>query len=125
MPFGPTNAPTFYSAIVRNFKDEWDKLFIIRFKALSYTNGEPVRGTDSFEIFVGKQKITSGTKKTIDGILLYCINKLIIFLYLECICIIFRKYSVRFCLYKCEFLKNNTEYVGQDITSDGNCPAQS
>ena len=72
MTFGPTNAPTFYSAMMINFKDEWDKLFIIRVKALSYIDGEPVRGTDSFDIFLGKHKITSITKTIIDGILLYC-----------------------------------------------------
>ena len=46
MNFGPTNAPTFYSATRRNFKDDWDKWFIIWGRALSYINGEPVRVTD-------------------------------------------------------------------------------
>ena len=75
MNFGPTNAPALYSATIINFKDEWDKLFIIRVKALSYIDEKPVRVTDSFEIFVGKHKIISGTKTIIDGILLYCSNK--------------------------------------------------
>ena len=30
MPFGPTNTPPFYTAIMTYFKDKWDKLFIIR-----------------------------------------------------------------------------------------------
>ena len=104
MPCGPTNAPTFYSATMSDFEYEWDTLFIIRVKALSYIDGEPVPITDSFEIFVGKQNIISGTKTIIDDIFLYCSNKSIILLYFEFICIIFRKYRVRFCLNKCEFL---------------------
>ena len=39
MPFLPTNVPTFSSAMMSNFKDEWGELFIIRVKALSYING--------------------------------------------------------------------------------------
>ena len=57
--------------MMSNFKDEWDKLFIIWVKALSYIDGEPVHVTDSSEIFVGNQNITSGTKTIIDEILLY------------------------------------------------------
>ena len=43
---GPTNAPTFYSTMMSNFKDEWDKLFIINVKSLSYIDGEPVHIMD-------------------------------------------------------------------------------
>ena len=110
--------------MMSNFKDNWDNSFIICVKELPYINGEPVRITDSFDIFVGKQNITSETRTIINEILLYCINKSLILLYLECICIIFCKYRVSFRLDKCEFLEDLTEYVGHDITSDGNCPAQ-
>ena len=34
MPFGPTNAPPFYSDMMSDLKDEWDKLFLIKVKAL-------------------------------------------------------------------------------------------
>ena len=125
MPCGLANEPTFYSAIMINFKDEWDKLFIIQVKELSYIDGEPVCVKDSFEIFIGNQNITSGTKKIIDDILLYCRKRSLILLYLESICIIFRKYRFSFRLDNCEFLKDGTEYALHNITSDGNCPAQS
>ena len=71
MNFGPTNAPTFYSSITSNFIDEWKKIFMIQVKTLSYIDGEPVRVIDLFEIFVGKQEITSGTKTIIYDILIY------------------------------------------------------
>ena len=34
MPFGPTNAPIFYTAMMKNFKDKWDNLFAISMLAL-------------------------------------------------------------------------------------------
>ena len=46
-------------------------------------------------------------------------------IYLECICKVFRKYRVSFRLDKCDFLKPRVEYVGHDVTNDGNCPASS
>ena len=30
MPFGSTNAPPFYTAMMKDFKTEWDKLFVFR-----------------------------------------------------------------------------------------------
>ena len=38
MPFGATNAPSFYTAIMSDFKDKWDKLFILRLMALNTMN---------------------------------------------------------------------------------------
>ena len=75
MPFEPTSAFNFYSDMISNFTDEWDKLFIIWVKSLSYINGEPVRNMASFEVIVGEKNITSGTKTIINDILIYCSNK--------------------------------------------------
>ena len=46
-------------------------------------------------------------------------------MYLECLCKIFQKYHVSFCVDKCQFLQNCVEFVGHNLTSDGNCPTQS
>ena len=78
MPFGPTNGPNFYSAMMNNIKDEWRKLFIIRVRAQYYIDGEPVRFRESFKIFVGAHNIISGDKIFINDILLYCSNNLLI-----------------------------------------------
>ena len=125
MPFGPTNAPAFYTAMMKRLKDEWDILFIIRVKLLTVIGAEIIRVTEANEIFVGTKKIVSGSRTIIDDIILYCSNKPLIILYFECVCIIFKKYRVSFRLDKCEFLKERVEYVGVDIMKDGNTPAQS
>ena len=58
---------------------------------------------DSFEIFLGGQKITNGTKTIIDDILLQWSKKLLLLLYLEYMGIIFRKNRVIFRLKNYKF----------------------
>ena len=125
MTFGPTNAPPFYSDMGSDLKDERDKLLLIKVKALKYIDGEPIKSNDSLEISLRGRKVTHVTKTIIDEILLLCSYLMLLLLYLECICIIFRKYQFSFRLDKCEFLKDRTKYVGHEITSKGNCLAQS
>ena len=77
------------------------------------------------EVVIAGKNISSGTRVIIDEILLQCSNIDALFIYLECICKIFRKYRVSFRLDKCDFLKPRVEYVGHDVTNDGNYPASS
>ena len=70
MPFGPTNAPVFYTAMMKDLKDEWDKLFIIKVLKLSTHNGKPITLTAVDEIKIGRKPVIWGSKVIIDDILL-------------------------------------------------------
>jgi hypothetical protein len=104
MPFGPRNAPAFYTCMMHLFKGEWTELFRSR------------HPTDTSHL---------GDRIIIDDILLWSTLIASLLLLFECVCDVFSKYRVTFQLKKCEFLTDRIEYVGHDITSDGNCPAQS
>ena len=128
MPFGPVNAPAFYTCMMGNFKGEWDTLFIEIMHKLASSNsklGENIVTCREKVIFIGDLKLNSGTKSVIDDILLWSNNIQAILIYLECICRVFQKYRVSFRLDKCEFLKERVEFVGHDLTADGNSPAAS
>ena len=125
MPFGPTNAPPFYSCMMHQLKDEWETLFIVRVRSLSIIGGKTITMNENETIIIGGKTLYHGSRVIIDDILLWASNLDIILLYFECVCEIFQKYRVSFCLDKCDFLKDRVEYVGHDLTPKGNCPAQS
>ena len=66
-----------------------------------------------------------GSSTIINDILLWSTSLDTLLAYFQCICSVFMKYRVTFQLKKCEFLTNRIEYVSQNITPNGNCPAQS
>lgn len=90
MPFGPTNSPPFYTAMM-NLKDEWDELFIIRVVALRYHNNVLITLTATNEIMIGNKLLVSGSKTIIDDILLWCACERLVMVYFECVCEVFSK----------------------------------
>jgi hypothetical protein len=67
-----------------------------------------------------------GSSTIINDILLWSTSLDTLQAYFECVCSVFmEKYRVTSQLKKCEFLTNRIEYVGHDITPNGNCPARS
>ena len=125
MPFGPMNAPSFYTFMMHNFKKEWDSLFYVRMRATPTIEGHPVRVTSDNTVFIGTKRTDTGSKTIIDDILIWSTRLHTTLLYFQCVCEIFQKYRVSFRLDKCEFLRDRSEYVGHDITPSGNCPASS
>jgi hypothetical protein len=75
MPFGPRNAPAFYTAMMGIFQDEWDALYHHRYPT-------PVTHF--------------GSRIIIDDILLWSTALPALLNYLHCVCTIFLKYRVTF-----------------------------
>ena len=125
MPFGPMNAPSFYTFMMQNFRKEWDALFYIRMRALPKIGNQVVTVLKDNTVFVNQKRVDTGSKSIIDDILIWSTRLDTALLYFRCICEVFQKYRVSFRLDKCEFLKDRAEYVGHDITPSGNCPAAS
>ena len=125
MPFGPTNAPSFYSEIMNSIKDEWYSLFLTRMQELLHIAGEDITVITTMEVHIGGENLVTRTCIIIGNILLWCGNISALFVYFECICRVFTQYQVIFRFDKCDFLKPRIEYVGHDIINDGNCPASS
>ena len=124
MPFGPTNAPGFYTAMMFDFKREWDTLFVIKVQELR-TVDDKIITVEGTIIHLGDERLHYGSRSIIDDILLWSNNLTLTILYFRCVCMVFQKYRVSFKLKKCDFLKERTEYVGYDVLSSGNSPAQS
>ena len=103
MPFGPRNAPPVYTAMMRQLDDEWEALFDFRFP-----KAKP-----------------RGCRVIVDDILLWSSHTQELLGYLECVLSICLKYRLSLKLSKCDFLKDRIEYVGHDLTPNGNCPAES
>ena len=122
MPFGPTNAPTFYTAMMKNFKDKWDNLFAISMLALGSFENAAINIYVAQTLILSGKKLIYGSKAIIDDVLLWCDAKSLLILYFEYVCTLFLKYRVSFRLDKCEFMKPRVEYVGPDILNDGNSP---
>jgi hypothetical protein len=84
-------------------QDEWDALFTSLYPNAAHTSCWVI----------------------INDVLLFSNDIITLLQYLDCVCQVFMKYRVSLKLPKCDFLKGRFEYVGHDITADGNCPAQS
>jgi hypothetical protein len=91
MPFGPRNAPGFYTYLMHVLSIEWGALFKTRHPHAEHT----------------------GDRVIIDDILLFAIRLLDLLNYLECVLIVCKKYRLSLKLSKCDFLKDRVEYVVQ------------
>ena len=125
MPFGPMNAPAFYTYMMQKFKDEWDALFYQTLRQSPTLDTHDITVTTSNQVTLDNEIVQTGSKGIIDDILIWSTALPTVLAYFECVCQVFQKYRVSFRLDKCEFLKERVEYVGHDLTPVGNCPAAS
>ena len=111
LPFGSTNKPSFYTAMMHYLGMKW---------LLLYSDTKHLIHLDSTTI-----TIICNDKIIIDDILLYSNNVNTLIRYFSCVVQVFTKYRLFFKLIKCEFFKPRVEFVGHDLTTYGNFPVAS
>ena len=111
LPFRPTNAPSFYTAMMQTLRHEWLLLYADT-KHLIIIHPAPVT-------------IICNDKIIIDDILLYSNNVNTLIHYFSCVAQVFTKFRLSFKLKKCEFFKSRFEFVGHTLTTYSKCPAAS
>ena len=72
MLFGPTNAPAFYTTMMKIFKDKWDMLFTITVIKIEVYKVLPIALNANEDIMIGNDKSIWCSKTIIDDILLWC-----------------------------------------------------
>ena len=72
MPFGPTNAPPFYTATMKDFKDEWDTLILLRLTEMKTFEKKVIVLLAANIVTIGDKRLIFGSKTIIDDILLWC-----------------------------------------------------
>ena len=104
MPFGPINGPVIFIVFIHDMNSTWNEL--ARRRGLSLNTGTNTRVIVD-DIFSWAQ--------TFDNFLLY----------LECQLQVCLSQNLSLSLKKCLFCPSRIEFVGVDVTDDGNCPAMS
>ena len=104
MPFGPVNAPSVYVAMTRVMKTEYDNLFAQRFP---------------------QHVSIIGNKNIIDDALLWSTDPVICLSYFRCMCEVLKHYRVSLNPKKCDYFKPRFEWLGNDLKTEGNSPAES
>ena len=66
MPFEPTNAHPFYTAMMKDLQDEWDQLFIIKVQAMKTYDNKEVSLFDQSRIKIADKTLVWGSKIIID-----------------------------------------------------------
>ena len=104
MPFGLRNAPAIFVAMMHDLKALWTELSVER--------GVPPSDSE-------------GSTIIIDDIFVFAVSEDNTFILLECIAKIARKYHLTLKLKKCQWFPQDVEFVGVDISIQGNSPARS
>ena len=141
LPFGPTNGPPVYTAMMVLLQRQWHALAVQvirqhereqarRLLDSSAPSTTTSTTTDSAAPSPAPSTAPSpvarfGSKIIIDDILIWATTYMAALLYFDCVCRIFVKHRVSFKLPKCELFYPRLEFVGHDLTASGQHPARS
>ena len=120
MPMGALNSSSIFVAMAADLKAAWDELAASRNIDTSKVN-TALRGQDAPHDL----HESYGSDVIVDDILLYAEDVDILMAYFECALEILQHHRVTVKLKKCKFLHPIIEFVGVDITPNGNSPARS
>jgi hypothetical protein len=104
MPFGLRNCPIVFISMMHDFKEKWEE----------YCSKH---GIDP--------SIDEGSLIIMDDILLHTLTEDNAFITLRGVCLVARKYHLTLKLKKCRWFPQKLEYVGVDLSLQGNQPASS
>jgi hypothetical protein len=104
MPFGPVNGPAIFVEFMHDVDSTW--------KSLAQSRGIVL--DDS-----------TNTRIIIDDVLTHCVSFAQALKFIECQLILARSQNLSLNLRKCHWFPSRLEFVGTDVTPDGNRPAQS
>ena len=121
LPFGPMNGPPVYTAMMVLLQRQWHALAEKVIRAWERKEAQRL----ALEGKSPPPPARFGSKIIIDDILIWASLYLATLLYFDCVCQIFDKHRVSFKLEKCEFFYPRVEYVGHDLTAEGQHPARS
>jgi hypothetical protein len=105
MPFGLVNAPTIFVTMIYDLKNDWDEELL-----------------DVFKIRVDED---NNSTIIIDDNFTYSIDHETALSQLESILIVSRRHNLSWKLKKCSWFPIKVEFVGHDLTHEGNMPAES
>ncbi len=132
MPMGALNSHPAYNCIIETLKREWDA----RIRELLSDNHEfrqeikrraKAAGIEDAQINWSSEVdgVGIGSQNIVDDIILHSSRIDWLMKYFELVLQTFVKYCITVSLKKCRFLPAKAEFVGMDITPDGNTPATS
>ena len=70
--FGPTDDPSLYTAMMKDFKDEWDTLFLLHLTEMKTFEKKVIVLLAVSIATIGGKRLIFGSKTVIDDILLWC-----------------------------------------------------
>ena len=87
--------PNIYTAMMLDFKEEWDALFMKEVQALQFIDGKLITEKEG-SLFIGTDKLYFGSRTIIDDVLIWSSYLRLTILFFRCVCMIFQKYRVSF-----------------------------
>ena len=121
MPLGATNAHPCFCAMMAQFRRQWDQLATDRGIQGTQTKFQTEWSTADHQAFSSR----SGSEAIVDDVLIYSTSEKDLLAYFRCVLEVLQFYRATVKLKKCRFCPQHAEFVGLDLTSDGNQPADS